>query len=627
VTPRVTNLLDVPPGSAGRASSLLPGRPAAGDSPGGASAVEADGRPREGLRRVRFGVLCNGTTFPAWQARALRSLLDVEGVECALLVVNGEPPRPSPLREKVARVLRVRGLLWTLFQRFCVERWSRARHPVDLSEDLADVPTLECSVERRGPWSEHFREGDVAAIRTHDLDFLLRFGFGILRGEILTAARHGVWSFHHDDLRRYRGGPPGFWEIYRGDPMSGAVLQRLTERLDGGVVLAKGTFRTIPDSYVRSRDAALMGGADWPARVCRDLQRGRADYLDAPPATTDAPVFRAPTNLQMLVFLARTLRAQVRHQVGSLFRGVQWNIGVLRRPIGSLVGRATVDDAEWLPSPARRWFAADPFGVTRQGRTFVFFERYDYRSQRGHLACVEVDGGRPLSDARTVSETVGHLSYPFVLEEDGATYCVPEAVATREVALWRIDDFPGGWTKVATLVPDFPGADPTIVRHDGRWWLFCTDHDTGAAANLHVFWAEALFGPYRPHARNPVKTDARSARAAGTPFVEEGVLYRPAQDGSGEYGGAVVLHRVVRLTPEEFEEEPVTRVAPDASGPLPGGLHTVSGVGDVTLIDGRRSVFVPWLFVHGMRSKTGKLMSVVTGPFAMLRRLAARPRA
>ena len=38
--------------------------------------------------------------------------------------------------------------------------------------------------------------------------------------------------------------PPGFWEIHNGDPVTGVILQRLTETLDGGVVLHAGWFKT-----------------------------------------------------------------------------------------------------------------------------------------------------------------------------------------------------------------------------------------------------------------------------------------------------------------------------------------------------------------------------------------------
>src|SRR5207253_8229013 len=51
---------------------------------------------------------------------------------------------------------------------------------------------------------------------------------------------------------------------------------------------------------------------------------------------------------------------------------------------------------------------------------------------------------------------------------------------------------------------------------------------------LHLFHAERLTGDWQPHPRNPVKSDARSARPAGSLFVRDGALYRPAQVRSEE---------------------------------------------------------------------------------------------
>ena len=94
------------------------------------------------------------------------------------------------------------------------------------------------------------------------------------------------------------------------------------------------------------------------------------------------------------------------------------------------------------------------------------------------------------------------------------------------------------------LLDGFPGCDATPVEHDGRWWLFCGNQDDRGTERLYLFMADALTGPWRPHPGNPVKADAGSARPGGLPFVHEGVLYRPAQDCSRTYGGALVLNRV-----------------------------------------------------------------------------------
>ena len=87
--------------------------------------------------------------------------------------------------------------------------------------------------------------------------------------------------------------------------------------------------------------------------------------------------------------------------------------------------------------------------------------------------------------------------------------------------------------------------DPTIVEWAGRWWMFGTRRDRDPNAELWLWHAPSPLGPWTVHAANPVKIDVRSSRPAGTPFVLDGVLYRPAQDCSRGYGGAVVVNRVV----------------------------------------------------------------------------------
>jgi hypothetical protein len=104
-----------------------------------------------------------------------------------------------------------------------------------------------------------------------------------------------------------------------------------------------------------------------------------------------------------------------------------------------------------------------------------------------------------------------------------------------------------------------------------------------------------------------VKVDVRSARPAGTPFVVDGTLYRPAQDCSRTYGGRVTINRVLILTPLAFREEPFAFVDPDPEGPYPDGLHTLSQVGNVTLIDGKRTLFVPVEFRRVLLKKLASM--------------------
>jgi hypothetical protein len=125
--------------------------------------------------------------------------------------------------------------------------------PVDCTARLASIDRMV--VDPIGKRFVHrFPDDALKLIRKKDLDMILRFGFNILRGDILTAAQYGVWSYHHGDNDYYRGGPAHFWELHEGNPISAGVLQRLTEDLDSGLVLCKGYFATQQGfSLVRNR--------------------------------------------------------------------------------------------------------------------------------------------------------------------------------------------------------------------------------------------------------------------------------------------------------------------------------------------------------------------------------------
>ncbi len=516
------------------------------------------------------------------------------------MIVRDAPPDGT---SKLARLRDRPRLLWTLFNKGYVERRSRASRSVDMTAELAAVPDVRCRTIAVGTFAERFSDTDVAAIQSHDLDVILRFSFGIIKGDVLNAARYGVWSFHHGDERSFRGRPPGFWELDEGVAVVGAILQRLTERLDGGVVLHRGFFRAIPHSYLRTRDEAFLGSAVWPSVVIRQIQCGDTSLVEAPASTTNAPVRRDPTNATMAKFLFRQALHYLLAQLQGTTKAAKWSVGVTDMPISGFLTEAT-PNIRWVQEQGRSRYLADPFALEHEGRVVALVEDYDYATHRGVISSVDLDGnGRP----EVVLDTGVHASYPYLFEEAGEIYCVPETYQANEVRLYRAVDFPRRWEQVATLVKGMAALDATVFRHDDRWWLLCTDQADGSNSKLHVFYASELLGPWEPHALNPVKTDIRSSRPAGTPFVHEGSLFRPAQDGSESYGGGVTMTRIDELTPTTFSEQIVKRVLPPESGPYRDGIHTLCAVGSRTVVDGRRDMFIWAAFRREWTSRFAKI--------------------
>jgi hypothetical protein len=179
-----------------------------------------------------------------------------------------------------------------------------------------------------------------------------------------------------------------------------------------------------------------------------------------------------------------------------------------------------------------------------------------------------------------------HLSYPFLVEEGGSLYMIPETAQNGTVEIYRCEEFPRRWRRERVLLDGLFAVDATVHREAGRWWMFANVARPGAEIHdeLHLFSAESLLGEWKPHARNPVKSDVRSARPAGRLFTQGGKLYRPAQICAPLYGSGVVMNRVTRLDARAFEEEEERRIVPaEGSGIL--GLHTVNRAGSLSATD------------------------------------------
>lgn len=528
---------------------------------------------------LRLGVLCHGPTLQAWQARSLERLMGSGDVDLALVI---EADRPDDGRSASSRT----GGAWITYRNRWLADRSRALRAVDASEIFARVPSIRLT--------------DVSRIRSERLDVILSF-VPHVPSDLLDVARYGVWAFRHGDLDAGPTDPPGFWEVLRGEPVTSAALVRVADGAAAGTVLHRGAFRTHGWSYVRNLDAMYLGSAEWPAQVCTAIRnRGRV----VPDDVTTFPRLtrRIPGGLDLLKLAAAALGRIAIMQMRSLFSIEQWNVGVVDAPIHRFLDGSWPAPARWLPQPDRHRFVADPFGIRRDGRMDVVMEEWDHRRRNARIVAVESGGDGEFSEPRTVMDPSFHVSYPFLLEWEGELYCIPETGRLNRVDLYRCTKFPGGWVRVGSLIESFPAQDPTVFRHDGRWWLMCGSRRL-ASTELHAWHADDLLGPWRPHPGNPLKTDIRSSRPGGTPFVHDGQLYRPAQDGSRTYGGAMAINRVQRLTPTEFEEELVTVIQPDRRGPYRGGVHTMSAVGDVTLIDAKRAVFVWAAFRHRLGAR------------------------
>lgn len=551
---------------------------------------------------LRVGVMLDSWMVPLWNAEVLASVRDSGVAELTTVILNAEPPAKVTWVERVWKVLTgqpnaVRTVLWDLYVRIDTRlrpSFATPFKPTDVRSLLAGAKEFVVVPIRKGSVSR-FDVPDIEAVKQEELDVILRFGFNIVRGDILTATRYGIWSYHHGDNNDYRGQPAGFWEMYERNPVTGTILQVLTEKLDGGRVIYRthGATRSF-ESLLVNRYWLYRKAIPFVTRCLRRLYEHGPEGIrpepEGPPYTR--PIYRVPRNGQMIPFLARAATSTVVRQIKRLV-GIDsghWFLGLAKgvEPGPQLAGKVT----PLHPPKGRFW--ADPILARRNDQNFIFFEDYDYRTRLGRISVVGFDEeGRPTA-SRTALETKYHLSYPFVFEWRGTHFMIPETASVRSVRLYQATEFPTRWEYVQDLLTDVRAVDATLHEHGGRWYLFTSISEYGGSSwdELFLFVSETPLGPWRPHPMNPIVSDVRCARPGGPLFRREGVVYRPGQNSERSYGQSLAVLEVTELTPERYSERLAYRIEPNWL-PRIQGCHTITMAGDMMVLDCRTTRWLP----------------------------------
>ena len=245
----------------------------------------------------------------------------------------------------------------------------------------------------------------------------------------------------------------------------------------------------------------------------------------------------------------------------------------LRPSPGISMPAITRDDVTDVPAV----FVADPFMLRAAETWHLFFEVMNWRSGRGEIALATSRDGVQWEYQRVVLAEPFHLSYPYVFRHDGDYYLVPESYEAGEVRLYRAVEFPLRWQPVATLLKGEYLVDPSVFRHDGRWWMFVDASPGRGHDTLRLFGAAELTGPWSEHPASPlIEHDAARARPAGRVTQFDGRIIRFAQNCGPAYGVQVRAFEVTDLTPRSYRERPVgpdPLLGASGSGWNASGMH------------------------------------------------------
>ncbi|HQV31043.1 MAG TPA: hypothetical protein PKV71_04165 [Calditrichia bacterium] len=547
--------------------------------------------------KLKIGLLVNSCALPAWEYRMVEIIAESSYAEICLIIEseNDETPQSKFWQKLKDHYPHLLYLLWKKAEGI----WKTVEPDPFESKTLEDIlPNVQLLKVKpiRKKFSDYLQSSDIEKIRQHEPDVLLRLGFRILRGEILSVAKLGVWSYHHGDNRVNRGGPAGFWEVLEGWGTTGSVLQILTEDLDGGEVLYRSWSQTDILLVNRNRGKVFWKSLSFLPRKLEELHRlGVKRFREKLSAENQHPEFYSrrlyqnPSNGEFTRILVRHYYRYLKLKVYDFFWLKQWVLLYRFSP------HKRISTSFWrfktiLPPKDRFW--ADPFIVQRDGKYYVFLEEFLYENKKGHIAVAELDDKKGLKKPVIIIDQSYHLSYPFIFEHQNDFFMIPESSANRTVELYRCQTFPYKWTFEKVLINDINAADITVFYYKNKWWIFANVVENDGASpldELFLFFTEDLFkGKWISHPQNPIISDVSSSRPAGKLFEYNGKIYRPSQNSSHHYGYGIKINVIETLSEDEYRERCVSEIEPHWDNKLLG-THTLNIDGELTVIDALRS--------------------------------------
>lgn len=504
-----------------------------------------------------------GCNIPAWQHDMLSKLSLTEFVSLSVVaVIDG-----GPVQQRTPRAFR-------RWKRFDQKAFRNKLPNGRCSEDLAEADLERLPGQKKVTVGVPL-ESIVDIITGDGSDVVVWLVESRPPASLGQITRFGIWT-----LPNATSESTGFWELADRIPVTSCTLISLAADPADDRLLASAFAAT--DLLSLSRSLLAVRAKDQTLLMTMLRRVHESGALPTVTLGSGATTGRSsvPGTVGLLWGLAKLYGRYALSLATRRFYYNHWQIAYRRG------GDRLNQDGLIRFAPNHKGFWADPFVASWEGRTALFFEEMPEGETRGNIVVSEFGKDGSPGPPQTIIQRDYHLSYPFVFEYEGDLFMTPESADANRVEAFRCVEFPGRWEPYAILLDGIKAYDPTLIEHNGRWWMFVSVEDNGnsSADELHLFHAPDPFGEWVPHPQNPINADVRSARPGGALYRENGELIRPAQDCSVRYGYGLSIQKILRMTEEVYEEEEVCRILPDWA-PNSWGTHTVNQAAGITVYD------------------------------------------
>lgn len=530
--------------------------------------------------KIKVGLLVDGFSVPAWMHETIKRITQTEYIDVAVVVKNQ------------SAVPAFKGFSYLIYNNYCKlsRKYGKAAPKAflkkNISEFIKNVPVENISIT----------QPNVDALNKYGLDVLLKFSFAKVEGELLNAAKFGVWAFDNGKIFGSAGTNAGVWEVINNNCTTSITLEMLTGK--GSQVLYQ-SYSSTNISISKNQNLACWKAVSFIPRRLKELyEMGEETFIshisnyNKELNKSSSSQITPPGNIKFISHLISRYTKWIGRKIWNRSNHEQWQLLYHFQDANKLpVTTSSSNFAYKEIVPPNNCFWADPcVFTTDDGRRFIFFEELVYAKKKAHLSVLELKENGATSKPQIVLEKPYHLSYPFVFKEGNDIYMIPETSANKTIELYKCISFPDKWEFQMNLMENLHAVDTTIHKKDGKYWMFVNiKENKGASAwdELFLFYADTLFTKeWKEHAQNPIISDVRQSRPAGHLIEHEGKLYRPSQDCSCTYGYATNMCEVITLNENQYKEKIIEKLLPKWNDKVTA-VHTLSNNNGLTVLDAR----------------------------------------
>lgn len=411
-----------------------------------------------------------------------------------------------------------------------------------------------------------FKTSDIKQIEEYKLDLLLNLGFQNINVDITKVASHGIWSLiHSEDLLNHKE-YIGLYELLNMAPAIEVRLQQ-TKASSKGIFIIDRAFFSPHWSLTKTTDEILEGSVSLILKNIRLLSNGISMTGKAlGSSNSKGSSLRLKEVIKYCFSFYFAIAKKVYKTVNSTLFGVNYQCWNLFLASGDFLNTELTGLKPAKPPKNEFW--ADPFLFQYNNENYVFFETFCYKTKKGKLSCgiIEQDN---ITDVADILDLEYHLSYPFVFEEDGEIFLMPETMDNKRLEIYRCTHFPTKWELYSTAFEGELVADASFYNDkEGQKWLFINKkaiRNVPLNSELFIYQVDsAKLNTLIPHAQNPVIIDSRKGRNGGAIFSYNNEIYRPSQRNEGSvYGKALNINKIKELTIHSYKEENTRIVEPN----------------------------------------------------------------